>query len=53
MINIDNCVNENKNEHNEKWPYIPHHPYRIIINGGSGSQKTNAISLVPKPPAYS
>ena len=47
MINIDNCVNENKNEHNEKWPYIPHHPYRIIINGGSGSQKTNAfINLI-------
>ena len=47
MINIDNCVNENKNEHNEKWPYIPHDPYRIIINGGSGSQKTNAfINLI-------
>ena len=43
MINIDNYVNENKTEHNEKWPYIPDHPYRIIIIGGSGSGKTNAL----------
>ena len=43
MINIDNFVNENKIEHNKKWPYIPDHPYRIIIIGGSGSGKTNAL----------
>ena len=36
MINIDNYVNENKTEHNEKWPYIPDHPYSIIMFGGSG-----------------
>ena len=47
MINIDNYVNENKTEHNEKLPYIPDHPYRIIIAGGSGSGKTNElISLI-------
>ena len=47
MINIDNYVNENKAEHNEKWPYIPDHPYRTIIVGGSGSGKTNAfINLI-------
>ena len=47
MINIDNYVNENKTEHNEKWPYIPVHPYRIIIIGGFGSGKTNAfINLI-------
>ena len=23
-----------------KWPYIPEHPYRISIIGGSGSGKT-------------
>ena len=47
MINIDNYVNENKTEHNEKLPYIPDHPYRIIIVGGSGSGKTNQlISLI-------
>ena len=43
MINIDNYVNENKIEHNEKWPYIPDHPYRSIIIVGSGSGKTNAL----------
>ena len=43
MINIDNYVNENKTKHNENCPYIPHHPYRILIIGGSGSGKTNAL----------
>ena len=47
MINIDNYVNENKTERNEKLPYIPDHPYRIIIVGGSGLGKTNElISLI-------
>ena len=32
-----------KTEHNSKWPYIPDHPYRILIIGGSGSGKTNAL----------
>ena len=26
-----------------KWPHIPDHPYRILIIGGSGSGKTNAL----------
>ena len=43
MINIDDYVNENKTEHNKNWPYIPDHPYRILIIGGSGSGKTNAL----------
>ena len=30
-------------EHNEKWPYISDHSYKIIIIGGSGSGKTNAL----------
>ena len=25
------------------WPYIPDHPCRILIIGGSGSEKTNAL----------
>ena len=45
MINFDNYTNENKTEHNLKWPYIPDHPYRILIIGGSGSGKTNALLL--------
>ena len=44
MINFDNYTNENIVEHNSKWPYIPDHPYRILIIGGSGSGKTNALS---------
>ena len=43
MINLDSVTNENKSKYNEKWPYIPDHPYRIIIIGGSGSGKTNAL----------
>ena len=43
MINFDDYTNENKIEHNLKWSYIPDHPYRIIIIGGSGSGKTNAL----------
>ena len=43
MINFDNNTNENKIEHNSKWPYIPDNPYRILIVGGSGSRKTNAL----------
>ena len=43
MINFDDYTNENIIEHNSKWPYIPDHPYRILIVGGSGSGKTNAL----------
>ena len=43
MINFDDYTNENKIERNSKWPHIPDHPYRILIVGGSGSGKTNAL----------
>ena len=43
MINFDDYTNENKTEHNSKWPYIPDHPYRTLIACGSGSGKTNAL----------
>ena len=43
MINFDDYANENKIEHNSKWPHIPDHPYRILIVGGSGSGKANAL----------
>ena len=43
MINFDDYINENKSEHILKWPYIPNHLYRILIIGGSGSVKTNAL----------
>ena len=43
MINLDSITSENNKEHNEKWPYIPDHPYRVLIIGGSGSGKTNTL----------
>ena len=43
MINFDDYTNKNKKQHNSKWPYIPDHPYRILIIGGSGSGKTNPL----------
>ena len=43
MINFDDYVNENRTEHNRKWPYMLDYPYRILIIGGSGSGKTNVL----------
>ena len=43
MINLDSITNENNKKNNGKWPYIPDHPYRILIIGGSGSGKTNTL----------
>ena len=43
MINLDSITNENNKEHNEKWPYIPDYPYRILIILGSGSGKTKEL----------
>ena len=43
MINFDKYTNKNKRKHNRNWPYIPGHPYRILIIGGSGSWKANAL----------
>ena len=43
MVNLDNIVNNNNEKHNQKWPYIPDHPYRILIIGGSGSGKPNIL----------
>ena len=45
MINFDDYVNENKNKHNENWPYIPDHPYRILRIEGSGSGKKILLNL--------
>ena len=43
MINLDSITNENNKKHNENWPYIPDHPYRVIIIGGSGWGKANTL----------
>ena len=43
MFNLDNITKENTKKHNEKWSFIRHHRYRILIIGGSGSGKINAL----------
>ena len=43
MINFDEYTNQNKTNYNPKWPFIPDHPYRILIIGGSESGKTNVL----------
>ena len=43
MINVDSITNEKNKEHNEKWPFILDHPYKISIIGGSVSEETNAL----------
>ena len=43
MNNLDSITNKNNKNQNEKWPYIPDHPYKILIIGGSGSGNTNTL----------
>ena len=43
MFNLEDITNENNKKHNEKWPYISDHAYRILIIGGSGLGKTNTL----------
>ena len=43
MISFDEYTNENAIKHNPYWPYIPDHPYRILIIEGSETGKTNAL----------
>ena len=51
MINFDDYANENKTKHKLKWPYIPDHPYRILIIRGFGSGKTNlSLNLINNQP---
>ena len=40
MKNYDQSFEIN---HNLNWSYIPNHPYRILIIGGSRSGKTNVL----------
>ena len=40
MKNCDQSVEIN---HNPNWPYVPDHPYKILITGGSGLGKTNVL----------
>ena len=40
MKNYDQSI---EIKHNPNWPYIPDHPYRILIIGGLRSGKTNVL----------
>ena len=51
MTKFDEYTNENNKEHNPNWHYIPNHQYRILIIGGLGPGKTNALlNLIAKNP---
>ena len=43
MFNLYAITNENNKDHNNKWSYIPDHPYRILVVGASGSGKPNEV----------
>ena len=43
MFNLADIANENNDDHNKKWRFIPDHPYEILIIRGSGSGKTNSL----------
>ena len=43
MINFNDHANKNKTKHNLQRPYIPDHPYTILIIGGTGYGKINAL----------
>ena len=43
MIYFDDYVNENETKHNKNRSYIPDHPCRILIVGGSGPEKPNLL----------
>ena len=43
MFNLDSTTNENNKEQIKKWPLTPDYLYRILIIGGSGLGKANAL----------
>ena len=43
FINFEDHANETRIENNSKWAYIPDHPYKVLILGGSRSAKTNVL----------
>ena len=43
MIMTKNHDQTVKIYHNPSWPYIPDHPFRMLIIGGWGSGKTNVL----------
>ena len=51
MINFDDVIKENINEHNPNWLQVPDHKYRILITGCPGSGTTNSLfNLISQQP---
>ena len=43
MFNFDYITKKDIKKHNPNWSKIPDHPYRTLIDGGTGSGKTNPL----------
>ena len=43
MLYFDYITKEDIKEHDPNSPEIPDHPYRVLMVGGTGSGKTNAL----------
>ena len=43
MISFGDVIKENIKEYKSNSPQIPVHPYRILIIGGSRSEKINSL----------
>ena len=43
MFDFNYITKEDIKEHNPNWSEIPDHLHRILIVGGSESEKTNAL----------
>ena len=53
MFNLDDITNENNEDHNKKCLQIPDHPCRMLITGGSGLLKINALlNLIKEQDVY-
>ena len=51
MIDFDDVIKVNMEEHNPNQPKIPIYPCRLLITGGSESRKTNSLfNLISRQP---
>ena len=49
MFNLNYITKEDMKEHNPNWSQILDLPYRTVLIGGSGSEKTNMLlNLIDK-----
>ena len=48
MINYDDVIKGNIKDHNTSCPQTLHNPRKILVIGGSGSGKTNALLTLIK-----